>query len=129
MGGHGALVCALRNPQLYKSVSAFSPISAPSQCPWGQKAFRHYLGTDRAAWAEYDATELVARHAFAGTILIDQGTADPYLAEQLQCEKFAAAARDSGQALTLNMRDGYDHGYYFINTFLANHLRHHRDRL
>ncbi len=125
MGGHGALVCALRNPSRYKSVSAFAPIAAPMQCPWGRKAFTNYLGTDTATWREYDASELVARNAFAAPILIDQGTADQFLTEQLLPEKFAAAAAKTGQKLTLRMQPGYDHGYYFIQTFMADHLRHH----
>ncbi len=125
MGGHGALVCALRNPSRYRSVSAFAPIAAPMQCPWGHKAFTNYLGTDTVAWREYDASELVARKAFAAPILIDQGTADQFLTEQLLPEKFAAAAAKTGQQLTLRMQPGYDHGYYFIQTFMADHLRHH----
>jgi S-formylglutathione hydrolase len=125
MGGHGALVCALRNPSQYRSVSAFAPISAPRQCPWGQKAFTNYLGKDSGPWGEYDASELVLRNRFPGPILIDQGGADPYLAEQLQIEKFSAAAAGSGQPLNLRMQPGYDHGYYFIQTFMADHLRHH----
>ena len=129
MGGHGALVSALRNPGLYRSVSAFAPIAAPSQCPWGQKAFTHYLGADREAWKDWDATELVAQRAFPGPILIDQGTGDKWLAEQLLPERFAAAAARSGQALTLRMQPGYDHGYYFIQTFIADHLRHHAAHL
>ena len=125
MGGHGALVCALRNPDRYKSVSAFAPIAAPMQCPWGKKAFTNYLGGDTQSWREYDATELVARRAFPGPILIDQGSSDQFLAEQLLPEKFSAAAAKSGQSLNLRMQPGYDHGYYFIQTFMADHLRHH----
>ena len=125
MGGHGALVCALRNPSQYRSVSAFAPIAAPRQCPWGQKAFTNYLGKDGRTWGEYDASELVVRNRFPGPILIDQGTADQYLVEQLQVEKFSAAAAASGQPLNLRMQSGYDHGYYFIQTFMADHLRHH----
>jgi S-formylglutathione hydrolase len=125
MGGHGALVCALRNPSRYKSVSAFAPIVAPMQGPWGRKAFSNYLGTDAATWCEYDASELVARKPFAAPILIDQGTADQFLTEQLLPEKFAAAAAKTAQRLTLRMQPGYDHGYYFIQTFMADHLRHH----
>jgi len=125
MGGHGALTCALKNPSLYKSVSAFAPVAAPMQVPWGKKAFTHYLGEDQNAWREYDASELVARRPFPGPILIDQGTADQFLAEQLRPEKFSAAARESGQQLILRMQEGYDHGYYFIQTFMADHLRHH----
>ena len=129
MGGHGALTLALRNPDFYRSVSAFAPIAAPSQCPWGRKAFGNYLGADTAAWLDYDATALVARRPHPGKILIDQGGADPWLQEQLLPEKFAAAARESGQPLELRMHDGYDHGYYFIQTFIADHLRHHAARL
>ena len=129
MGGHGALTLALRNPSLYKSVSAFSPIAAPSQSPWGTKAFGNYLGAERQAWREYDATELVARRQHPGLILIDQGTADQYLAAELMPEKFAAAAARSGQRLNLRMQPGYDHGYYFIQTFMADHLRHHAEQL
>jgi S-formylglutathione hydrolase len=129
MGGHGALMCALRNPGLYRSVSAFAPIAAPMQCPWGQKAFGNYLGADRESWRAYDATELVAHRAYPGTILIDQGTDDKWLAEQLLPEKFVEAAKSSGQALKLRMQPGYDHGYYFIQTFIADHLRHHAAQL
>jgi S-formylglutathione hydrolase len=125
MGGHGALICALRNPSQYKSVSAFAPIAAPMQCPWGQKGFTNYLGKDTQAWREYDASELVARHRFPGLILIDQGTADQFLGEQLHPEKFSAAAAKSGQPVNLRMQPGYDHGYYFMQTFMADHLRHH----
>src|ERR1700689_5668186 len=129
MGGHGALTLALRNPSIYKSVSAFSPIAAPSQSPWGQKAFSNYLGADKQAWRDYDATELVARNTYPGRILIDQGSADQYLAAELLPEKFAAAAAKSGQQLNLRMQPGYDHGYYFIQTFMADHLRHHAEQL
>lgn len=129
MGGHGALTLALRNPQLYKSVSAFSPIAAPMQCPWGQKAFANYLGTDQSTWRDHDATELVAQRPFPGLILIDQGDADQFLVEQLKPEKFAAAAAKAGQGLKLRMQPGYDHGYYFIQTFMADHLRHHAEHL
>lgn len=126
MGGHGALTLALRNPSLYKSVSAFAPIVAPMQCPWGQKAFSNYLGADQETWRQYDASELVAKRAFPTHILIDQGTADQFLKEQqLLPEKFSAAAAKSGQKLTLRMQEGYDHGYYFIQTFMADHLHHH----
>jgi len=125
MGGHGALVCALRNPDIYRSVSAFAPIAAPMQCPWGQKAFAGFLGAAKESWRAYDATELVARSTYPGTILIDQGTDDVWLAQQLLTEKFVAAARHSGQALNLRMQPGYDHGYYFIQTFIADHMRHH----
>src|SRR5450631_2477680 len=126
MGGHGALTLALRNPGQYRSVSAFAPIGAPMQCPWGQKAFTNYLGADTSTWREHDASQLVARKAFPTPILIDQGTADQFLADQqLLPEKFAAAAAESGQKLNLRMQPGYDHGYYFIQTFMADHLQHH----
>ena len=129
MGGHGALVCALRNRDRYCSVSAFAPIAAPSQCPWGVKAFTGYLGEDRSAWAEYDASELVARQRYDDTILIDQGSGDKFLAEQLLPERLVASCRATGTRLQLNYRDGYDHGYYFISTFIADHLKFHATRL
>ena len=126
MGGHGALICALRNPDRYRSVSAFAPIAAPSQVPWGEKAFSRYLGPDRAAWAEYDTSELVRRRGPIGTtLLVDQGTDDKFLAEQLRPELLEAACRAAGQSLWLRRRQGYDHGYYFIQTFVEDHLRHH----
>ena len=125
MGGHGALTVALKNPSVYKSVSAFAPIAAPMQCPWGKKGFTNYLGTNEEAWREYDATELVARKPYPGLILIDQGTSDQFLKEQLLPEKFKAAAEKAGQKLELRMQPGYDHGYYFMQTFMADHLRHH----
>jgi S-formylglutathione hydrolase len=129
MGGHGALVCALRNSDRYKSVSAFAPIAAPMQSPWGKKAFTNYLGEDTRSWSDYDASELVARKPFPGPILIDQGTADQFLVEQLKPERFSAAAAKSGQTLNLRMQAGYDHGYYFMQTFMADHLRHHAMQL
>ncbi|KGV13710.1 S-formylglutathione hydrolase [Burkholderia pseudomallei] len=128
MGGHGALVLALRHPQLYRSVSAFAPIAAPTRCPWGEKAFSGYLGADREAWKRHDASELVARadaKRFAEGILIDQGLADPFLPTQLHPDAFEAACRAAGQPLTLRRHAGYDHGYYFISTFIADHLAHH----
>jgi S-formylglutathione hydrolase len=125
MGGHGALVCALRNPGSYQSLSAFAPIAAPSRCPWGTKAFSGYLGDDRKEWAKYDASELIARQAFPGRILVDQGSSDPYLREQLLPEAFEIAAREAGQDLELRRHPGYDHGYYFIASFVEDHLRHH----
>jgi S-formylglutathione hydrolase len=125
MGGHGALVSAFRNPMRYKSVSAFAPIAAPGQCPWGIKAFTGYLSADKTKWAEYDATELVARGAISSEILIDQGMADQFLSQQLHPDVFEAAARKAGQKLTLRRRPGYDHSYYFIQTFIADHLQHH----
>jgi len=125
MGGHGALVCALRNPGRYQSLSAFAPIAAPSRCPWGIKAFSGYLGDDRGAWAQYDACELIARQAFPGRILVDQGTADPFLGEQLLPDALDTAAREAGQDLELRRHPGYDHGYFFIASFVEDHLRHH----
>jgi S-formylglutathione hydrolase len=127
MGGHGALMLALRNPQIYRSVSAFAPIAAPSSCPWGEKAFAGYLGEDREAWKAYDSSELVANasHKFAEGILIDQGLSDQFLAEQLHPDVFEAACRAAGQPLTLRRHEGYDHGYYFISTFIEDHLAHH----
>lgn len=129
MGGHGALVAALRRPQDYRSVSAFAPICAPSDCPWGVKALGRYLGPERASWAEYDASLLLARRARGGTIRVDQGTADKFLDEQLKPAALVAAARTSGQRLDLRMRDGYDHGYFFIASFIEEHLRFHADHL
>jgi S-formylglutathione hydrolase len=125
MGGHGALTLGLRNPELYRSISAFAPIAAPMQCHWGTQAFSKYLGSDMRDWAQYDATELVAKKPHPAPILIDQGDADQFLAEQLKPQKFADAAAKSGQVLTLRMQPGYDHGYYFIQTFIPDHLRHH----
>ncbi len=125
MGGHGALTIALKNPDRYRSASAFAPIVAPSQVPWGQKAFPRYLGSNREAWREYDATELVRERRFAGTILIDQGDGDKFLSQQLRPPLFEAACRASGQALSLRIQPHYDHSYYFISTFIEDHLRHH----
>jgi len=125
MGGHGALVIGLREPERWRSLSAFSPICAPSQVPWGEKAFGGYLGADRSRWKPYDATELVKTHRHAAPILVDQGTADGFLEEQLRPELFSAACDAAGQRLTLNMREGYDHSYYFISSFVEDHLRHH----
>jgi S-formylglutathione hydrolase len=127
MGGHGALVCGLRHPDRYQSISAFAPIAAPSQCPWGQNAFSRYLGTDRQAWSAYDATELVKTQGKSDRlILIDQGSADSFLAQQqLLPDVFEAACQQSGQPLTLRMQPGYDHSYYFIATFMGDHIRHH----
>ena len=126
MGGHGALMLALRHPDLFRSVSAFAPIAAPARSPWGQKAFGGYLGPDEAAWRAYDATELMARAPhppFQQGILIDQGMADKFLAEQLHPDAFEAACRAAGQPLELRRHPGYDHGYYFISTFIAAPLR------
>ncbi|MBE9070789.1 S-formylglutathione hydrolase [Leptolyngbya cf. ectocarpi LEGE 11479] len=131
MGGHGALVCGLRNPEKYQSISAFAPIAAPSQCAWGKKALGSYLGSDQATWAAYDASELIKQHAQPRRpILIDQGLADPFLEQQqLKPEVFKAACEAAGQPLTLRMQEGYDHGYYFIATFMEDHVRHHAEVL
>jgi len=129
MGGHGALTLALRHPGRFQSVSAFAPIAAPMQCPWGIKAFGGYLGDDRAAWARHDATELVKAGARVPPLLIDQGLADQFLAEQLHPDLFEAACLAAGQPLTLRRHEGYDHGYYFISSFMADHLAHHARQL
>jgi S-formylglutathione hydrolase len=130
MGGHGALVLALRNPTLFRSVSALAPIAAPIQSPWGKKAFSGYLGLDQDRWRAYDASVLMAasQQPFP-QILIDQGEADKFLAEQLYPDVFAAACERAGQPLALRRHAGYDHGYYFISTFVADHLRFHRQQL
>ena len=125
MGGHGALTIALKHPQRYRSVSAFAPIVAPTQVPWGRKALPRYLGDDPAAWAAYDACELVRESSFDGEILIDQGEADKFLTEQLRPELFDQACAESGQALQLRRHAGYDHSYWFIASFIEDHLRHH----
>ncbi len=128
MGGHGALTLALRHPSLLKSVSAFAPICAPSQCPWGRKAFTGYVGTNEAVWAQHDATALMSGMSAApypAGILIDQGLADNFLAGQLHPHLFEAACASAGQPLTLRRHAGYDHGYYFIASFMADHLEHH----
>lgn len=124
MGGHGALVCALKHPGRYRSVSAFSPIVNPSDVPWGQKAFGRYLGPDRAKWLEWDATALVQTAAERLPMLIDQGDRDSFLGPQLQPQVFAAAAQAASYPLTLRMQPGYDHSYYFIASFIEDHLRH-----
>ena len=129
MGGHGALTVALRNPGRFKSVSAFAPVVAPSQVPWGQKALGGYLGEDRAVWRDYDAVFLIEDSARLPDILIDQGTADNFLHDQLRPELLEAACATAGIPLTLQMQHGYDHSYYFISTFMADHLRWHAARL
>jgi S-formylglutathione hydrolase len=125
MGGHGALTLALKNSGRYRSVSAFAPIVAPSQVPWGRKALPRYLGDDPAAWAAHDACELVRRQTFPGTILIDQGEADGFLEAQLKPELFDQACAEAGQSLQLRRHAGYDHSYWFITSFIDDHLRHH----
>lgn len=132
MGGHGALTLALRHPGVFKSVSAFAPVCAPSRCGWGIKAFTAYLGPDESGWAQHDATLLMAREKtapFPAGILIDQGLADKFLAEQLYPELFEAACITRGQPLLLRRHAGYDHGYYFIATFMDDHLKHHAQQL
>ncbi|NIM42625.1 MAG: S-formylglutathione hydrolase [Hydrogenophaga sp.] len=129
MGGHGALTLALRHPALFQSVSAFAPIAAPTQCPWGEKAFTGYLGEDRARWAEHDATELIKAGRRCPWLLVDQGRADQFLAEQLHPHQLEDACRAAGQPLTLRWHEGYDHGYYFIQSVMADHLRHHHRTL
>ena len=132
MGGHGALTLALRHPGLFKSVSAFAPICAPSQCAWGQKAFTGYLGTDESAWLAHDASDLMRRlptAPYPGGILVDQGLGDKFLVDQLHPEQFEAACAAVGQPLLLRRHAGYDHGYYFIASFMADHLKHHAGQL
>ena len=130
MGGHGALTLALRNPGLYASVTALAPIVAPSEVPWGQKAFAGYLGDDRAQWRAHDATALVLGGAkLPGAVLIDQGTEDKFLARELQPERFERACAEAGQALSLRRQAGYDHSYFFVQTFIEDHLRHHAHAL
>lgn len=126
MGGHGALMIALRNPGRYASASAFSPIVAPSQVPWGEKAFTAYLGDDRSAWAKYDTVELVKSRANPSlTLRVDQGGGDEFLANQLKPELLEAACEATGQPLDLRIHDGYDHSYYFISSFIGEHIAHH----
>lgn len=123
MGGHGALTIALRNPGQYKSVSAFAPIASPMRCPWGEKALGNYIGPDHAAWRRYDATALIADGARVPEILVDQGAADNFLASQLKPELLEQACAGTGIALTLRRQEGYDHSYYFIASFIEDHLR------
>ncbi len=129
MGGHGALTIALRNPGRFKSVSAFSPISSPMNCPWGQKALGGYLGEDREAWRQYDACALIADGARIPDLLVDQGLADGFLKEQLKPELLEEACAKAGIPLTLRLQEGYDHSYFFISTFVEDHLRWHAQRL
>jgi S-formylglutathione hydrolase len=129
MGGHGALTVALGNPDRFRSVSAFAPIVAPSQVPWGQKALTGYLGDDRTTWRKHDAVALIEDGARVGELLVDVGTADNFLETELKPELLQKACSDAGIALQLNLREGYDHSYYFISTFMADHLRWHAERL
>lgn len=125
MGGHGALTIALNNPESYRSISAFSPISNPTKAPWGQKAFNHYLGSDATTWKKYDAVELLKSQRSPVPILVDQGEADGFLIEQLMPERLSAAAQKHDSELELRMQPGYDHSYYFISSFIDDHLRFH----
>jgi S-formylglutathione hydrolase len=129
MGGHGALTIALKNPGRYRSVSAFSPIVAPSQVPWGQKAFSAYLGDDRAAWKAWDTVELIGHAQEKLPLLVDQGDADEFLQDQLKPELLQAAAAAAGHPLTLRLQPGYDHSYYFIASFIGDHIAHHAHAL
>ena len=132
MGGHGALTIGLRNPGMYRSLSAFAPICTTLRSPWGQKALGYYLGNDASTWHEHDAAEVarnVSDPSVFDKILVDQGADDPFLDEQLKPELLEAACAESGIALELRIHDGYDHGYYFISTFIEDHLKHHAERL
>lgn len=125
MGGHGALVLGLRNPQKFHSISAFAPICAPMQCPWGEKAFSNYLGKDQEKWKAYDANEIIAASGYDRHILIDQGLEDEFLAEQLHCDLFAQTCKDKNVELTLRKHASYDHSYFFISTFIEDHFKFH----
>ena len=129
MGGHGALTIGLHNPATFRSISAFAPIVSPLNCPWGEKALSGYLGDDRAAWREYDACALIEDGARADALLVDQGTGDQFLEEQLKPQLLADACKDANIPLTLNLRSGYDHSYYFISSFMADHVAWHARRL
>lgn len=129
MGGHGALTIALRNPDRFRSVSAFAPIVSPLNCPWGEKALGGYLGPDRDTWRSYDAVALIEDGARLNHLLVDQGTADNFLTEQLKTGLLALACRQAGIPATIRMQEGYDHSYYFIETFMAEHIRWHAERL
>ncbi|WP_137680248.1 S-formylglutathione hydrolase [Aurantiacibacter suaedae] len=129
MGGHGALTISLRNPGRYKSTSAFAPIVSPLNCPWGEKALTGYIGADKAAWREYDACALIADGARLPDILVDQGTGDNFLEEQLKTHLLEEAVAAAGMSATIRMQEGYDHSYYFISTFMADHVAWHAERL
>jgi S-formylglutathione hydrolase len=130
MGGHGALTLALKNPDRYRSVSAFAPICSPMCCPWGEKALTGYLGSDRRAWRAYDATALIEDRGWRGPpLLVDQGTKDPFLERELKPELLKEACLRKGVGLQLRMREGYDHSYFFISTFIEDHLRFHARHL
>jgi S-formylglutathione hydrolase len=129
MGGHGALTISLRNPGRFRSTSAFAPIASPLNCPWGEKALSGYLGADRAAWQEYDACALIEAGARLPDLLVDQGKADGFLGEQLKVHLLAAACQRAGQPATIRMQPGYDHSYYFVSSFMAEHVAWHAERL
>lgn len=129
MGGHGALTIGLRNPDTYGSISAFSPICAPMQCPWGRKALGGYLGEDRDTWKVHDATELIRAGALVREILVDQGDADDFLGEQLKPELLVAVCGEMGQPVNIRMQPGYDHSYHFVASFIGDHVRFHAERL
>jgi len=125
MGGHGALTLAFAHPERYRSLSAFAPIAAPTRCPWGEKAFSNYLGSDRESWRRWDACELVAGSGWASPVLVDQGDADPFLEEQLKPELLQEACAEAGVELECRIQAGYDHSYYFIASFMQDHIEHH----
>lgn len=125
MGGHGAITLHLKHPDTFKSVSAFSPITSPSSVPWGKKAFNAYLGEDQSQWSQYDATELVKQNASQATLLVDTGTSDQFLEEQLQPQTFIDVCNENKQAINYRMQPGYDHSYYFVASFIAEHIEHH----
>ena len=129
MGGHGALIASLKNPERYRSVSAFSPICNPSQCPWGEKALAAYLGSDKTDWLQYDASELMRSSQSKTPALVDQGESDDFLTVQLKPQTLAAAAEASSYPLQLRMQPGYDHSYYFIASFIEDHMRFHAQYL
>jgi S-formylglutathione hydrolase len=129
MGGHGALTISLRNPGRYKSTSAFAPIVSPLNCPWGEKALSGYLGSDRSTWADYDACALIKGGARLPDLLVDQGESDNFLTDQLKTHLLETACAEAGQPATIRMQTGYDHSYYFISSFMADHLRWHAHRL
>ena len=129
MGGHGALTIGLRNPDTYKSVSAFSPIVSPLSCPWGDKALTGYIGDDKSKWREYDAVALIEDGARLPDLLVDQGTGDNFLEKELKTHLLEEACKSAGQKATIRMQDGYDHSYYFISSFMTDHVRWHAERL
>ena len=130
MGGHGALTIGLKNPEKFRSISAFAPICSPMNCPWGEKALANYLGNDRETWRNYDACELVGRQSNTNqTVLVDQGSSDNFLTDQLKPELLQAAFANAGQPLDLRLQDGYDHSYFFIASFIEDHLRFHSENL